>query len=74
MHLDNLTPADLDALITTPDAAKLLNPGNPTKTANRIRDWKRRGIIKPTGLDQHGRPMYRIIDILQTEQKMRTRR
>ncbi|GAA0200612.1 hypothetical protein [Glutamicibacter creatinolyticus] len=74
MQLQNLTPADLDTLVTARQAAEILNPTNTTKTVNRIYDWKRRGIIQPTGLDQWNRPVYRIIDILRTEQRMRNNR
>lgn len=74
MKLDNLTPADLSSHIGTMDAAKLISVDDQTKAVNRIRDWKRRGLLTPIGLDQHGRPLYRIIDILRIEQRMRHRR
>jgi len=74
LHINTLTPADLNTLVSATQAAHIINPGDTTKTVNRIRDWKRRGILTPTGLDPQNRPLYRIIDILRVEQKMRNRR
>lgn len=38
-----------------------------------IRQWKRRGHIRPAGLDDFGRPMYLLVDVWQA-QDVATRR
>lgn len=62
---------DLDQLYTAVDAAgRLANSADLAALniqATNIRDWKRRGILAPTGLDTRNRPMYRLVDILRCE-------
>lgn len=64
-----LVSDDLDELTGTNDAAELAGVAPVT-----IRSWKAKGYLQPSGLDQHGRPMYRRIDVLRCEQKCRARK
>lgn len=51
-----------DDLLSVAEAAGLAHV-----TADRIRQWKRRGHLAPAGLDVFGRPMFRGIDVLRAE-------
>lgn len=59
---------DLDDLVDTRTAAEQVRVEAAT-----IRKWKQRGLITPAGLDAHGNPMYKLIDIFRAEQKTRRR-
>lgn len=61
-------PDDLDALVDTTEAAAIAKVRTPT-----IRSWKRRGQLKAGGLDERGRPLYRVIDVLRAEASTRRR-
>lgn len=62
---------DLDQLYSAADAAERLAASTDLAALNiqatNVRDWKRRGILTPTGLDTRGRPLYRLVDILRCE-------
>lgn len=64
----SLMTVEPDELVDTPTAAEAVFVHPAT-----IRSWKAKGLIKPSGLNQYGHPMYRFIDILRAEQKMRKR-
>jgi len=49
-----LLPTRGDGLLTTPQAAKLVGVSPST-----YRSWRQRGHVKPDGLDERGRPLYR---------------
>jgi DNA-binding transcriptional MerR regulator len=55
-------------LLTGPEAAELCGVDPST-----IRQWKRRGLIKPDGLDDHGRPLYAQLTIARAEARTRHR-
>jgi len=63
---NTIRPEQLDQLVSTVDAAQhaRVQPHN-------IRDWKRRGILKPSGLDKYNRPLYKLIHVLEAEQSVR---
>jgi len=42
-------------------------------TPSAISQWKRRGHLKPTGLDPQGRPLYALPDLARAEQATRAR-
>ncbi|MCG6499448.1 MerR family transcriptional regulator [Kitasatospora sp. A2-31] len=58
----------MDPLLTGPESARLAGVNPAT-----IRQWKRRGLIQPDGLDEHGRPMYRQMTIARAERATRDR-
>jgi hypothetical protein len=62
----NLVDADLDQLVSTVEAAAHVGV-EPTT----IRQWKTRNILAPSGLDKYNRPLYRLLDVMQAEQKTR---
>jgi DNA-binding transcriptional MerR regulator len=62
----NLVDADLDQLVSTVEAANIVGV-EPTT----IRQWKTRHILEPSGLDKYKRPLYRLLDVMQAEQKTR---
>ena len=66
--MQDLVPEDLDNLVGTVTAAEAVQ-----KTPAAIRNWKRLGYLKPHGLDERNRPLYRLIDVLRTEQRTRHR-
>lgn len=63
-----LTPEGLNTLINTTDAARIAGVAAAT-----IRSWKHRGLIEPSGLDDKGRPLYRLADIAKAERATRRR-
>ncbi|MFI6117465.1 MerR family transcriptional regulator [Kitasatospora sp. NPDC051164] len=58
----------MDPLLTGPESARLAGVDPAT-----IRQWKRRGLIQPDGLDDHDRPLYRQMTIARAEAKTRKR-
>lgn len=66
--MTDLVPEELDNLVGTVAAADAVQ-----KTPATIRKWKQLGYLKPAGLDERHRPLYRLIDVLRTEQKTRRR-
>ncbi|MFJ2863695.1 MerR family transcriptional regulator [Kitasatospora sp. NPDC087314] len=58
----------MDTLLTGPEAANLCRV-----TPEAIRQWKRRGHLQPAGLDHHGRPLYRQLDVARAEVRTRKR-
>jgi hypothetical protein len=49
----------IPALVLAAQAQKLLGIA-----AAKVRQWAKRGKLFARGLDQHGRPMYAVLDIL----------
>lgn len=62
------TPDGINALITAAEAATLCGVAEST-----IYVWVHRGTIKPSGLDERNRKLYRLIDIAKAEQATRRR-
>jgi hypothetical protein len=62
----DITPESLNELMTTTEASRAtgITPGS-------IRTWASRGHLEPAGLDERGRPMYRLRDILRCERDRR---
>ncbi|MFJ5923868.1 MerR family DNA-binding transcriptional regulator [Kitasatospora sp. NPDC092948] len=58
----------MDPLLTGPQAAALCGVDPST-----IRQWKRRGLITPDGLDLRGRPLYRQLTVARAEARTRQR-
>lgn len=58
----------MDELLTGPEAANLVG----VKTAT-IRQWRHRGLLEPTGLDDRGHPLYRQLDVARAEKHTRAR-
>ncbi|GGJ55780.1 MerR family transcriptional regulator [Glutamicibacter ardleyensis] len=69
IQIENLTSADLDQLVSTVQAAEAAGVHPQT-----VRQWRSRGKIEPSGLDKYSRPLYKLIDVLRTEQGTRYRR
>lgn len=63
-----LIPDDLDTLVTTADAASACGVDCAT-----VRSWASRGHLAKSGLDERGRPMYRLIDVLRVARDTRRR-
>jgi len=61
-----MAPEGLNTLVTAADAAAVAGVAVAT-----IRKWKERGLIEPTGLDEKGRPLYRLLDIAKAERATR---
>lgn len=57
---------DLDELISSTRAANLVSVKVET-----IRQWRSRGHLEAKGLDEHGRPLYRWIDVVKAERATR---
>jgi DNA-binding transcriptional MerR regulator len=58
----------VQTLLTGPEAADLCGVSPIT-----IRNWKRRGLIVPDGLDEQGRPLYYQLTIARAEKRTRKR-
>lgn len=58
----------LDDLVSTTEAAKTCG-----LTVAAVSNWARRGHLKPSGLDERGRPLYRLIDVLRVARDTRQR-
>ncbi|MFE9886267.1 MerR family transcriptional regulator [Streptomyces scopuliridis] len=52
---------------------RLLSAGAATVTPATIRQWRRRGHLNPTGLDDRGHPTYHHADLAQAERTTRGR-
>lgn len=63
-----LVPESLDDLVTTKQAADECGV-----TVAAISNWKSRGYIQPSGLDERHRPMYKRIDVLRAARDTRRR-
>jgi len=63
-----LVTDSLEELITTAEAASACGVSAVT-----IRQWKHRGWLAPSGLDQRNRPLYRMVDVLRCERDTRRR-
>lgn len=66
--MTELVPENMDNLVGTVDAAEAVKRDPAT-----IRKWKQLGYLSPAGLDARNRPLYRLIDVLRTEQTCRRR-
>ena len=63
-----LAPEGLNTLVTTTEAA-----GIAGVSVAAISKWKARGILKPSGLDERGSPLYRLGDVARAERQTRNR-
>ena len=63
-----LAPEGLNSLVNTTEAAAIAGV-----SVAAISNWKERGLIEPAGLDNRGKPLYRLIDIAKAERKTRKR-
>lgn len=63
-----LVPEALDNLVTTSEAATHCGVGKSTITM-----WRERGHLTPSGLDERGYPLYRLIDVLRAARDTRRR-
>ncbi len=63
-----LAPEGLNSLVNTTEAAAIAGV-----SVAAISNWKDRGLIQPAGLDNRGKPLYRLIDIAKAERKTRKR-
>lgn len=63
-----IVPEALDTLVSTTTAAAQCGVD-----ASTIRQWVSRGHLAPSGLDERGRPLYRLIDVLRTARDTRRR-
>lgn len=63
-----MVPESLDDLVSTTEAANRIGVGKST-----IAMWANRGHLKPSGLDQQDRPLYRMIDVLRAARDIRHR-
>jgi DNA-binding transcriptional MerR regulator len=61
-----MAPEGLNTLVGSADAAKIAGVAVAT-----IWKWKERGLIEPSGLDERGRPLYRLLDIAKAERSTR---
>lgn len=61
-------PDGLNTLVTTTEAAEVAGV-----SVAAISNWRTRGLISPSGLDDRGKPLYRLADIVRTERKTRNR-
>ncbi|MGW2511284.1 MerR family transcriptional regulator [Streptomyces scopuliridis] len=52
---------------------RLLSAGAATVTSDAIRQWRRRGHLAPTGLDDRGHPTYQHEDLARAERTTRGR-
>lgn len=62
------SPDGIDSLITATEAANLCGV-----SAEAIRQWASRGILEPTGLDDRGRKLYKLLDVARAERATRER-
>lgn len=63
-----LIPEGIDDLITVTEAASLCGV-----SAEAIRKWASRGILSPSGMDERGRKLYKVIDVAKAERATRER-
>lgn len=63
-----LVPESLDNLVSTNEAADACGVSSAT-----VRSWAARGHLRPSGLDERNRPLYRLIDVLRTARDTRNR-
>ncbi len=62
------TPDGIDSLITTTEAATLCGVSTAT-----VRKWVQRKQLAPSGLDDNGRNLFRVIDVAKAERATRQR-
>ncbi|QDH93413.1 MerR-like transcriptional regulator [Gordonia phage Dolores] len=62
------TPDGIDSLITTTEAATLCGVSTAT-----VRKWVQRNKLQPSGLDETGRNLFRVIDVAKAERATRQR-
>ncbi|WNM74338.1 MerR-like helix-turn-helix DNA binding domain protein [Gordonia phage Thimann] len=62
------TPDGIDSLITTTEAATLCGVSTAT-----VRKWVQRKQLSPSGLDENGRNLFRVIDVAKAERATRQR-
>lgn len=61
-------PSTLDDLISTTEAATMCGI-----SVAAVCNWRARGYLNPSGLDERGRPLYKRIDVLRTARDTRRR-
>lgn len=62
----DLVPESLDNLVSTREAADICNV-----SCDLIRKWAHRGQLEPAGIDDFGRPLYKLIDVLRCSRDRR---
>lgn len=62
-----LTPDGVDSLITTAEAARLCRVSEAT-----IRKWVQRQKLHPSGMDDKGRKVFRVLDVAKVEHSTRS--
>ena len=63
-----LAAEDLDNLVGVADAAREVGVSTDC-----VHQWVKRGYLKPSGLDDRGRKLYRLIDVLRVARDTRRR-
>lgn len=63
-----LVAADLDQLVSAREAASHIG-----LTVESVRNWDKRGYLKPSGLDTKGHKLYKLIDVLRVARDTRKR-
>lgn len=63
-----LTPDGIDSLITAAEAATLCNVSTST-----IYVWVNRGTLAPSGINNQGHKVYRLLDVAKAERATRDR-
>lgn len=66
--MPTLVPESLDNLVSTAEAADICGVASDV-----VRKWRHRGYIEPAGLDDFGRPLYKLIDVLRCARDTRKR-
>lgn len=64
----SMVPDSLDDLVSTTEAANRIGVGKSTITM-----WATRGHLAIAGLDEHDRPLYKMIDVLRAARDTRRR-
>lgn len=63
-----LVAADLDQLVSAREAAAHIG-----LSVESVRSWEKRGHLAPSGLDNRGHKLYRLIDVLRVARDTRKR-
>lgn len=60
-----------DRLVTAADAARALSTPDRPVTSSMVRGWKRLGHLEPADVDERGKPLYRLADVLAVDKALR---
>lgn len=60
-----------DRLVTAADAARALSTRDRPVTSSMVRGWKRLGHLEPADVDERGKPLYRLADVLAVDKALR---